>query len=117
MVELPSFTDYAASIYSADRNVFTGQDTNFYKKSDVGSYCAMGYVTFISKWSRSGGNTIWQHATLGRVSHYLYEAPRSIPNLPKTVFNDIIAVLAGLGIYAAFVLELHQDFFGIGLIG
>ena len=44
-------------------------------------------------------------------------APRSIPNLPKTVFNDIIAVLAGLGIYAAFVLELHQDFFGIGLIG
>jgi hypothetical protein len=35
---------------------------------------------------------------------------RSIPNLPKTAFNDIIAVSAGLGIYAAFVLELHQDF-------
>jgi uncharacterized membrane protein len=43
--------------------------------------------------------------------------PRSIPNLPKTAFNDIIAVSAGLGIYAAFVLELHQDFFGVALIG
>lgn len=59
MVEPLSFTDYVASIYSSVRNVSTGQDTDFHKKSDVGSHCVMDFVTFIGKWSRSEGNSIW----------------------------------------------------------
>jgi preprotein translocase subunit SecE len=35
----------------------------------------------------------------------------------QTTFNYVIAVSAVLGIYVAFVWELHQDFFGVVLVG
>jgi hypothetical protein len=35
----------------------------------------------------------------------------------QTTFNYVIAVSAVLGIYVAFVWELHQDFFGVVLMG
>lgn len=101
---------------AAERNVSTKMDTGFHKKSDVDSHCAMGDVTFIGKWLRRGGNSIWQHAALGRGGHYFDEESSTSLNsqLTKTAFNDIIAVSAGLGIYVAFVLELHQDLFELG---
>lgn len=36
--------------------------------------------------------------------------------LTKTVLNDIILESVGLGIHAAFLWELYQDFFGVTLI-
>jgi uncharacterized membrane protein len=40
-------------------------------------------------------------------------APRSPPSLPPSAWNDAIAVLAGLGVYAAFVFGLHERLIGV----
>ena len=39
--------------------------------------------------------------------------PLPIPSTPPTRFNDAIAITLGLGVYAAFVLGLHQWLFGV----
>ena len=40
-------------------------------------------------------------------------APRSVPTLPRSPWNDAIAVIAGLGVYAAFVFGLHEWLIGV----
>ncbi|MEN8176948.1 MAG: NnrU family protein [Pseudomonadota bacterium] len=42
--------------------------------------------------------------------------PRPVPGAPPSKLNDAIAVVAGLAIYAAFVLGLHGWLFGVSLI-
>lgn len=42
---------------------------------------------------------------------------REIPHLPRTAMNDIIAVVAGLGLYAVFALHLHQILIGVRPFG
>lgn len=42
---------------------------------------------------------------------------RDIPRAPKSAFNDIIAVVGGLGIYLAFVFWLHASLIGIAIVG
>jgi uncharacterized membrane protein len=39
--------------------------------------------------------------------------PRRLPSLPESRWNDGIAVLAGLGVYAAFVFGLHAWLIGV----
>lgn len=38
---------------------------------------------------------------------------RPTPGIPSTQFNDILAVVAGIGMYIAFVLWLHNLLFGV----
>lgn len=42
--------------------------------------------------------------------------PRAIPALPATAMNDIIAVVAGLALYAVFVMGLHARLIGVAPI-
>ncbi|SCZ62295.1 NnrU family protein [Thiohalomonas denitrificans] len=42
---------------------------------------------------------------------------RPLPELPATAANDIIAVVGGLGIYAAFLFGLHGWLIGVPLMG
>ena len=42
---------------------------------------------------------------------------RTVPGAPPSKANDIIAVLAGLALYVAFVLWLHTWLFGVSPIG
>jgi len=42
--------------------------------------------------------------------------PREIPALPAGRYNDIIAVVGGLALYAAFVLWLHRALIGVPVI-
>ncbi len=51
-----------------------------------------------------GGFLVWAGAD--RLS-LKYRAPREVPQLPRSVANDIIVVVGGLGLYIAFVLWLH----------
>ncbi len=43
--------------------------------------------------------------------------PAAAPTLPRTAVNDVIAVAVGLGVYAAFVLELHAWLIGVPVVG
>lgn len=42
---------------------------------------------------------------------------RDIPRAPKTAFNDVIAVVGGLGIYLAFMFWLHAGWIGVPIVG
>lgn len=56
---------------------------------------------------------VW--AVLDRIS-MKRRTQRTIPSLPLSRANDLIAVVGGLGLYAAFVLWLHGWLIGIPLI-
>jgi uncharacterized membrane protein len=43
--------------------------------------------------------------------------PAAVRTLPPGRYNDWIAVLGGLGLYAAFLLGLHQRLIGIAPLG
>ncbi len=43
--------------------------------------------------------------------------PRPVPHAPASKANDLIAVIAGLGLYVAFVLWLHAWLIGVSPIG
>lgn len=45
-----------------------------------------------------------------------YRIQRPLPALPATGTNDAIAVVAGLGLYAGFLLGLHHWLFGVPLL-
>lgn len=57
-----------------------------------------------------GSFLIW--ATVDRIS-LENRTPRSIPSAPPTSYNDIIAVVTGVGCYLVFVLWLHTWLIGI----
>lgn len=57
-----------------------------------------------------GGFLVW--AIADRIS-LNRRKPRKIPQLPGSNFNDIIAVVAGLGIYVAFAFWLHPILIGV----
>lgn len=57
---------------------------------------------------------IW--ASVERVS-LKYRPARAIPGAPPSALNDVIAVVAGLALYAAFVLWLHRWLIGIPVMG
>lgn len=61
-----------------------------------------------------GSFTAW--ALLVLASHR-WRSARPIPRLPAGRYNDAIAVLAGLALYAAFVLKLHKWVTGMPLMG
>jgi uncharacterized membrane protein len=44
-------------------------------------------------------------------------APRAVPGAPARPVNDVIAVVGGLAIYAAFVLWLHRALIGVSPLG
>ena len=56
---------------------------------------------------------IW--AVAGRLS-MKHRRQRPVPGFPETAANDLIAVAAGLGIYALFLLFLHSRLIGVPLI-
>lgn len=43
--------------------------------------------------------------------------PRPVPGAPAARWNDLIAVVAGLGLYLAFVAKLHAWLFGVSPVG
>ena len=57
---------------------------------------------------------VW--AVLDRISMQ-HRSQRAIPSLPHARTNDIIAVIGGLALYAAFVLWLHGGLIGVPLVG
>lgn len=57
---------------------------------------------------------VW--AVLDRIS-MKHRAQRAIPSLPRARANDIIAVVGGLALYAAFVFWLHGGLIGVPLVG
>jgi uncharacterized membrane protein len=59
-----------------------------------------------------GGFLAW--AVVDRIS-LKHRPPRSIPSAPARPINDVIAVVGGLAVYAAFVLGLHQWLVGVPL--
>jgi uncharacterized membrane protein len=42
--------------------------------------------------------------------------PPAVPNLPAFALNDLLAVVLGLALYAAFVLWLHARLFGVAVL-
>jgi uncharacterized membrane protein len=61
-----------------------------------------------------GSLLVW--AVVDRIS--LKRRPhRAHPAAPKTALNDAVAVLAGLGLYAAFVMGWHARLFGVAPFG
>ena len=61
-----------------------------------------------------GAFLVW--AVLDRIS-MKRRTQRPIPTLPPSRANDIIAVIGGLALYAAFVLWLHGWLIGVPLVG
>ena len=61
-----------------------------------------------------GGFLAW--AVADRIS-MKHRVQRPIPGAAPSKWNDAIAVVGGLGLYAAFVLGLHQWLFGVSPIG
>ena len=61
-----------------------------------------------------GAFLVW--AVLDRIS-MKHRTQRAIPSLPHARTNDIIAVIGGLALYAAFVLWLHGGLIGVPLVG
>lgn len=53
-------------------------------------------------------------AVAGRIS-MKYRRQRPVPGFPETAANDLIAVAAGLGIYALFLFYLHSRLIGVPL--
>ncbi|MBL39442.1 MAG: NnrU family protein [Xanthomonadales bacterium] len=61
-----------------------------------------------------GGFLAW--AVVDRIS--MKRRPqRDIPRAPRSGFNDVIAVVGGLGMYLAFVFWLHAAWIGISIVG
>lgn len=60
-----------------------------------------------------GGVLAW--AVADRIS-LKRRTPRPVPSAPPSGLNDVIAVVAGLAIYVAFVLWLHGWLFGVPLV-
>jgi uncharacterized membrane protein len=61
-----------------------------------------------------GAFLVW--AVLDRIS-MTRRTQRPIPTLPPSRANDVIAVIGGLALYAAFVLWLHGWLIGVPLVG
>lgn len=61
-----------------------------------------------------GGFLVW--AVVDRVS-MKHRTQRPVPSAPPSKVNDIIAIVAGLVLYVAFVLWLHAWLFGVSPIG
>ena len=60
-----------------------------------------------------GSFLIW--AVADRIS-MTHRAPRPVPGLPRTRFNDLVAITAGLGLYLAFLFGLHGWLIGVPLL-
>jgi cytochrome b561 len=43
--------------------------------------------------------------------------PTPVPGMPPSRFNDLIAVVLGLGLYALFIYRLHALIIGVPLLG
>ncbi len=60
-----------------------------------------------------GGFLAW--AVVDRIS-LKRRTPLPVPGIPPSAFNDVIAIVAGLGLYVAFVLWLHGRLIGVPLL-
>lgn len=60
-----------------------------------------------------GSFLIW--ATVDRIS-MSHRIQRPVPGLPRNRFNDLIAIVAGLGLYLGFLFGLHGWLFGVPLL-
>jgi uncharacterized membrane protein len=61
-----------------------------------------------------GSFLVWAIADRISLKH---RAPRPVPAAPARRFNDVIAVVLGLALYAAFALWLHVRLIGVPAIG
>jgi len=61
-----------------------------------------------------GGFLAW--AVADRIS-LKHRPARAVPRAPETGFNDLIAIVGGLGIYLAFVFWLHAKWIGVAVAG
>ena len=61
-----------------------------------------------------GAFLVW--AVVDRISMG-YRVQRPLPSAPPSKWNDAIAVVGGLGIYAAFLLGAHRWLFGVSPLG
>jgi uncharacterized membrane protein len=61
-----------------------------------------------------GSFLVW--AVADRIS-LKHRSEPSVPRLPRTRFNDVIAVLLGLALYVVFALWLHEWLFGVSPFG
>ena len=52
-------------------------------------------------------------AVLDRIAAKRRAAPRAVPGAPPSAFNDAIAVIGGLGLYAAFLMGGHLWLIGV----
>ena len=52
-------------------------------------------------------------AVLGRIAAKRRTVPRAVPGAPPSTFNDVIAVVGGLGVYAAFLMGVHLWMIGV----
>jgi uncharacterized membrane protein len=55
-------------------------------------------------------------AVLDRIS-LKRRAPRPVPAAPATPWNDVLAVVLGLAVYAGFVMNWHYRLFGVSPFG
>ncbi len=62
-----------------------------------------------------GGFLVW--AVADRISVGRRSSPREAPQLPAIPINDIIVIVGGLGLYAAFAFWLHPILFGVAVTG
>jgi uncharacterized membrane protein len=61
-----------------------------------------------------GGFLVW--AVVDRIS-MKHRTQRPVPSAPPSKVNDIIAIVAGLALYVAFVFWLHAWLFGVSPLG
>jgi len=55
-------------------------------------------------------------AVLDRIAAKRREVPRVVPGAPPSAFNDAIAVIGGLGLYAAFLMGVHLWLIGVSTL-
>jgi len=58
-----------------------------------------------------GSFLVW--AVLDRIAAKRRAVPRSVPGAPPSAFNDAIAMVGGLALYAAFLMGLHLWMIGV----
>jgi len=58
-----------------------------------------------------GSFLVW--AVLDRIAAKRRAVPRAVPGAPASAFNDAIALVGGLGLYAAFLMGLHLWLIGV----
>ncbi|MDM0080897.1 NnrU family protein [Variovorax sp. J31P179] len=56
-------------------------------------------------------------AVADRISVKRRAVPRSVPGAPPSAVNDIVVVVGGLGVYAAFLFKVHGWLTGMPLLG